>query len=200
MNIGDTIRDKRTAQNISATYIAKSLGVTKSAVYNWEQGIRTPDADTLKRLAVLLGCTVSELVGENAESSAVSIPILGDVSAGYPMFAEENIIGYEDISASMVTQGEYFALRINGDSMLPRMRKGDIVIVRRQSYIEDGQVAVVLVNGDSATVKVVHQRDDGLLLSPTNPDFPPLFYSAKSVQQLPVTIIGRVVELRAKYV
>lgn len=200
MHIGETIRDKRKSQRLSVAHLASTLGISKSAVYNWEQGLRTPDTDTLKRLAIVFGCSVSELVGEDKEASAISIPILGDVSAGYPMFAEENIIGYEDISAVMATQGEYFALRINGDSMLPRMRKGDVVIVQRQTYIEDGQVGVILVNGDSATVKVVHKREDGLLLSPTNPDFPPLFYSAKAVQQLPVTILGRVVELRAKYV
>lgn len=185
---------------MSASHLAKSVGVSTSAIYNYEQEIRNISNEMLIKFASVFGCSVSELLNEEKTANSISIPILGDVSAGYPMFAEENIIGYEDISASMVTQGEYFALRINGDSMLPRMKKGDIVIVKRQSYIEDGQVGVILVNGDSATIKIVHQRTDGIMLSPTNPDFPPLFYSAKSVQQLPVTIIGRVVELRAKYV
>ena len=200
MGLGQIIRDRRRALHMSASHLAKSVGVSTSAIYNYEQEIRNISNEMLIKFASVFGCSVSELLNEEKTANSISIPILGDVSAGYPMFAEENIIGYEDISASMVTQGEYFALRINGDSMLPRMKKGDIVIVKRQSYIEDGQVGVILVNGDSATIKIVHQRTDGIMLSPTNPDFPPLFYSAKSVQQLPVTIIGRVVELRAKYV
>ena len=116
------------------------------------------------------------------------------------MFASENILDYEEISAALATQGEYFALRIKGDSMLPRMRDGDVVIVRRQPTADDGQTVVVLVNGESATVKKLQVRPDGLMLIPSNPDYSPLFYSSRAVQSLPVTILGVVVELRAKYV
>lgn len=79
------------------------------------------------------------------------------------------------------------------------MKEGDVVIVRKQDAAETGDTVVVLVNGDSATVKKIKYGPDGITLLPSNPSFDPLFYSAAEVEALPVRVIGRVVELRAKY-
>lgn len=95
--------------------------------------------------------------------------------------------------------GEYFGLRIKGNSMEPRMREGDVVIVRKQDDAETGDTVVVLVNGDSATVKKIKYGQDGISLIPTNSTHDVQFYSAADVERLPVRVIGRVVELRAKY-
>lgn len=202
MDIKERLIECRTNAGLSRQKAADLLGVSASVLTKWERGERQPRYEMLARLAEFYGVSVGTLMGEQEAQTngTVAVPILGEVAAGYPMFAQENILGYEDISADMATQGEYFALRVKGDSMLPRMREGDIVIVRRQPTCDDGQTAVVLVNGEAATVKKVQKREDGLMLIPTNPDFAPMFYSARSVQTLPVTIIGVVVELRAKYV
>ncbi len=127
------------------------------------------------------------------------VPVLGDVAAGIPIEAITDIVDYEEIDAALAATGEFFGLRIKGASMEPRMHEGDVVIVRRQEKAETGDTVVVLVNGDSATVKKIKYGPDGITLLPTNPAFDPLFYSAAEVEALPVRVIGKVVELRAKF-
>lgn len=79
------------------------------------------------------------------------------------------------------------------------MQDGDVVIVRMQETADTGDTVVVLVNGNSATVKKIKYGPDGITLLPTNPSYDPMFFSAAEVEALPVRIIGKVVELRAKY-
>ena len=99
----------------------------------------------------------------------------------------------------MARTGEYFALQIRGDSMEPRMYDGDIVIVKKQSSIENGQIGIVLVNGYEATCKKIRISNNGITLIGFNPDFQPITYSAVEIMSLPVQIIGRVVECRQKF-
>lgn len=131
--------------------------------------------------------------------SAKSIPVLGDVAAGLPMMAEENIVDYEEVDPAMAASGELFGLRIKGSSMEPRIKEGDVVIVRKQEDVDTGDVAVVLVNGDSATVKRIKKETSGITLIPNNPAYDPKYYSNEDIQRLPVTIVGKVVELRGKF-
>ena len=100
----------------------------------------------------------------------------------------------------MAAKGEFFVLRICGLSMVQRMFEGDIVIVRKQPDIESGEIAVVLVNGSDGTVKKVIKSDNGIMLVPLNSncDYEPHFYSNEEIQTLPVTIAGKVVEVRGK--
>ena len=109
------------------------------------------------------------------------------------------ILDYEEISQEMASQGEYFALSIKGNSMEPRIAEGDVVIVRKQHIVENGELAVVLVNGNDATVKKFYMNDHGVTLISTNPAYAPFVYSKKDVEELPVQIVGKVVELRAKF-
>ena len=83
--------------------------------------------------------------------------------------------------------------------MEPRIKEGDVVIVRQQPEVESGDVAIVLVNGDSATCKKVIINDNGITLIPFNPAYEPVFYTAEQVETLPVRIVGKVVELRGKF-
>ncbi len=132
-------------------------------------------------------------------SEYVQIPVLGKVAAGIPMTAVENIIDYEEIPASMAAGGEYVALQIKGHSMEPRMFEGDVVIVRIQPSIDSGEVAVVIVNGNEATVKKIQLRHDGIVLQPFNPSYDPIYYTNEDIESLPIRIFGKVVELRQKY-
>ncbi|MBK5253998.1 MAG: hypothetical protein JJE03_06040 [Peptostreptococcaceae bacterium] len=136
----------------------------------------------------------------NFVSKGVRIPVLGRVVAGVPVEAIEDIIDYEEITPDLASQGNFFALQIKGNSMSPRMQDGDVVIIKQQSDIECGDIAVVLVNGHDATIKKVKKHEDGSLsLIPNNPSFQPMFFSMNEVINEPVTIVGRVVELRAKF-
>ena len=136
---------------------------------------------------------------EPNSSSQIKVPVLGTVRAGLPMEAVENILDYEEISEDMARQGDYFALQIKGDSMEPRIKEGDVVIVRKQPDVESGEVAIVLVNGDEATIKKVQKFNGGINLVPSNPAYEVKTYSKDDIESLPVSIIGKVVELRAKF-
>lgn len=181
--------------------IAKITGVSQQSVSNWINRKQIPRMGIIERLADYFGILKSDLLEDKDDvSNGIKIPILGTVIAGIPVTAVEDIIGYEEISKKMARCGDYFALEIKGDSMEPKMSKGDIVIVKQQNTVENGQIAIVLVNGDEATVKKVRFRDNGIELIAFNSYvYEPHFYSAKEIEELPVKIIGRVVELRAKF-
>lgn len=128
------------------------------------------------------------------------IPLLGRVAAGIPIEAIENIEDYEEMYIpALEDPHDYFALRIVGHSMEPRIWDGDVVIVHKQSDVDSGQIAVVLVNGDDATVKQVKKSENGLTLIGLNPTvYTPHFYTADEVNNLPVRILGAVCEVRGK--
>lgn len=159
----------------------------------------------LIKIASFYSVSVDYLIGRDNNDNTISnkqkhlIPVLGDVPAGIPIDAVTNIIDYEEISEEMARAGDHFALRIRGDSMEPKFSEGDVVIVRKQEAVDNGQVAVVMVNGNDATVKKFYKTPAGVMLVGNNPTFTPLNYTPEQVEQLPVRVIGRVVELRAKF-
>lgn len=183
--------------------LASQLFVTQQAVGKWERGEATPNPETVLKIAKILGITTDQLLGDTATPASTGgtwVPVLGDVAAGIPIEAVENIVDYEEIDSSMASTGEFFGLRIKGSSMEPRIRDGDVVIVRRQEDAETSDTAVILVNGDSATVKRIKKVPDGSLwLLPNNPAYDPQHYSPAEIATLPVRIIGKVVELRGKF-
>ena len=121
------------------------------------------------------------------------------MAAGIPINAVEEIIDTEEITEEMARTGEFFGLRISGHSMEPRICDGDVVIVRQQSDVEDGDIAIVLVNGSDGTCKRIKRYQDSLALLPLNPTYEPMIYSKQEVETLPVKILGKVVELRGKF-
>lgn len=185
---------------MSQKELASKLFVSQQAVGKWERGEATPNPETIAHLAEIFSVTADELIGRPPQAQkGVRIPVLGDVAAGIPIEAVTDIVDYEEIDAAMAASGEHFGLRIKGSSMEPRMMDGDVVIVRKQDSAETGDTVVVLVNGDSATVKKIKYTPTGLYLIPMNPAHEVQFYSPQDVEQLPVRVIGKVVELRAKY-
>ena len=129
----------------------------------------------------------------------VRIPVYGSVAAGIPLEAIQDIEDYEEITEDMARSGKYAALKIKGNSMLPRFTPGDVVIVRLQDDVDNGDIAIVIVNGDEATCKKIKKTPEGVMLISTNPDYEPMFYSNQEIAELPVRIWGKVVELRAKF-
>ena len=196
------LREARKAKGMTQVDVANYIGLSQGSYSCWEKGRVKIDSMSLSRLATLFGVTTDYLLGVDStpvNQNGVRVPVLGDVAAGIPIEAITDIVDYEEIDAAMASTGEFFALRIKGASMEPRMREGDVVIVRKQDTAETGDTVVVLVNGDSATVKKIKYGSDGISLIPTNPSYDVQFYSAADVERLPVRVIGRVVELRAKF-
>lgn len=194
------LRERKTQKDL-ATF----LGVDRTTYTKYETGASEPNLETLNRLADYFGVKIEYLLGnaptvnEPTKPKGVMIPVLGDVRAGYPIEAVENIIDYEEIDESMARRGEYFALRIKGDSMEPRFADGDVVIVHKQETADSGDIVVALVNGDSATIKKLKRHQSGITLMPTNMAYEPMYYSNEEIVSLPVSILGKVVELRAKF-
>lgn len=194
------LKAARQAKHMTQTDVANYIGLTQGAYSNWERGETKIDGVQLSRLAELFEVSVDYLLGKTdiPGNKYIRIPVLGRVAAGIPIDAIEEVIDWEDISAEAAGDGEYFGLQIKGHSMEPKISDGDVVIVRRQPDVDSGDIAVVLVNGDDATVKRIKKSPQGVTLIPSNPAYEPMYYSNEEIESLPVQILGRVVELRAK--
>ena len=208
MDFKDRLRDLRLSRRLTLQQVADSVGLQKAAIYKYEHGLTVnPKRSLIEKLATLFQVSPSYLLGINDEEEksdsaikGVRIPVLGNVAAGIPITAITDVEDWEEIPEKLASSGTYFALRIKGQSMEPRIKDGDVVIVRQQSDVDTGDVAIVLVNGDEATVKEVKKLDTGIMLIGWNTAvYSPRFYSAKDIKSLPVRIIGKVVELRGKF-
>lgn len=200
----DRLKEALDKRNISAAELSRQLGVNEGTVSNYKKGLYEPKQRRLEEISQVLNVSIAWLMGADVPMSAVKskgtkIPVLGTVRAGIPMEAVENIIDYEEISEDMARQGEFFALQIKGDSMEPRICEGDVVIVRKQSDVDSGDTAIVLVNGEEATIKKIQKFDGGINLIPSNPSYDVRTYTNEQIEVLPVQILGKVVELRGKF-
>ena len=195
--IGNKIKNLRRAAGISQTELGRGLDVRQSTVAMWETGKNSPSYDMLTRLAEFFCIDMGDLLGKG--SGVIKIPVLGRVQAGIPVTATEDIVGYEEISEESIRSGEYFALQIRGDSMEPRMYEGDIVIVRRQEVVENGEIAIVLVDGEDATCKKFYVHNEGISLVSLNPSYAPIFFTKEELKTRRVEVLGKVSELRSRF-
>lgn len=178
--------------------IAKEANLPKGSVQNIFAGyVPNPRVDTVQAIERALG--LREVKFAEKKSGGKWINVYGNIAAGIPIEAIEDVIDQEEITSEMAMHGEYIALRVKGSSMEPRIMNGDIVIIRLQQEVENGEIAAVFVNGNDITLKQVKRENDGLWLIPFNGAFNPLFYSKKECAELPIRILGKMVELRAKF-
>ena len=195
------------SQDFIADYTGKKSFTT---VQKWESGVSDPSIEVASKLANLYNVSLDDLYYSDLEKEAakpqatknkgIRIPVLGRIAAGIPIDASQEVLDYEEITPEMNSMGEYFALKIHGASMEPRMVEGDVVIVRKQDDVESGDIAIVLINGNDATVKRVKKQKDGITLIATNTSvYEPHYYSNEEIATLPIKILGKVVELRAKF-
>ena len=214
-SVGKLIYDRRTELGITQKEVADFVGVSEATVSRWESGhIDNMRRDRIAALSKILRLSPLAIMGiddtdlstrlpnmVSVDARTFRVPIVGRVAAGRPIVAGEEIIGYEYIDNKYSKDGhEYFGLRIVGKSMEPTIMDGDIVIVRRQNYVESGEIAIVLIDGEEATAKEVKESADGITLIGHNTAvYTPHFYSAQEVKNLPVQIIGRVVQSIRKF-
>lgn len=198
----ETLTDLCKKKGIKGGRMCTDLGISKSLMTDLKSGRKKGvNAETAQKIASYFGVTVGYLLGEEEKKKkvGVKIPVYGNVAAGIPIEAWEDILDYEEIDEDMAQYGEYFALKIKGDSMEPKISDGDVVIVACQSDVDSGQIAIVLVNGNEATCKKIKKTPEGVYLISTNPEYDPMFFNNKEIEELPIRILGRVVELRAKF-
>lgn len=204
MELYENIRRRRKSLKLSQDELAKLTGYTdRTSISKIESGKVDLPQSKIRLFAQALQTTEGELMGTtsstippNATPYAPTqrIPILGRISAGLPLYADEQIEGYT--YTDLNHGGEYFALRVQGDSMdALGIKDGYLVIVRRQDYVDNGTVCVVMVGDNEATMKRFYQDGDTVTLMPqsTNPKHMPQIYNLKNT---PIHIIGKVIEVK----
>lgn len=204
MSIGERIKLERTKKGISQAALGELVSVSQQTVGKWEKDVAEPDGETLNKLADYFEVSVDYLLGReekapSAERKGKLINVYGEIAAGIPIEAVEDIFDQEEISLDMAAHGEYIALKVKGSSMEPRIMDGDVVIIRLQDEVQNDEIAAVFVNGNTVTLKRVKKENDGLWLIPTNSAYSPMYYSKKECIELPIRILGKLVEVRQKY-
>lgn len=196
-------------RNIKQVDLVEKTKLDKTLINKYLSGVSNAKQRKLTILAEALNVNEVWLLGYDVSmereantkidklgNPVVEIPILGTVKAGYDYLAQENWIGTIDIDKKLADGGEFFALKVKGDSMAPIFIEGDTVILRKQNDCENNQVAVVIINGDEGTLKKVKKTDDGIILQAYNPIYSPVFYTNKEIKEMPVVIAGVFQELR----
>lgn len=204
--------------------LCNKTGIDKALISNYLSGKYKAKQDKLHKLAIALDVSEGWLMGydvdmdrewfEEKEPSEISIdnaryietttktikiPVLGKVPAGVPIEAIQDILGYEEIPASMLKSGNnYFALKIDGDSMYPDYKTGDIIIIKQQNDCNSGDDCIVMVNGDDATFKRVIKQEKSIILKPLNNNYEPYYFNEYEILTKPVKIIGIAIEVRRK--
>ena len=186
---------------ISRNKMSEALGVSYSTLSDWINGKTYPRIDKIEIMANYFNINKSDLVEDKTTVDSIQIttaPVLSKVSAGMPMYSEENIVDYIYLPAHEVKAGkEVFGLVVEGDSMNQEFKEGDIVIVEKDSVVENGEIGVVMVNGYNATLKQVKYVQDSIVLMPKsdNPAHDPQIYNKDDE----ITIIGKVVGMHRKF-
>lgn len=209
MDIGSQIKALRKAHSYTQASLANVLGVKPTTVASWEQGRNKPLMDKVQKMSMIFNVPIAKIVGEEPQGNLndipnivyplsdgleqVTIPIIGTIACGNPITAEENIEGYtKETFEKPVPSGTLFALRCKGHSMEPIIPNGALVTLRSQPYVEDDEIAAVLVDGDNeATLKRVKHQNGMVMLLPENKDYTPIILNKDN----PGRIIGKVIHV-----
>lgn len=210
--IGQRLKLARENKEISLEKAGDFVGVHKSTISRWESGeTKKINMTIIEKLADFYSVDSSWLSGQDVpmkkhhESNVfpipdtpISVPVLGRISAGLPLLAVENIIAYEFAPSSCIKEGfDYFYLKVQGDSMNLKFNDGDIVLVQQQNTLENGEIGVILVNGDDATVKKFRKENEIIILEPmsNNSEHHVQIYNPKEIE---IRILGKVVSYQGK--
>ena len=195
--IGKRIKELRKQKKLTQNDLSKLTGYKQNTISSHENGTRGIDEIDIMNYCEALGVTPTDLFQKEPQPQLETlpvkkIPVVSQISAGLPIYSEENLIDYTYIATkNLSVDKELFGLKVSGDSMDKEFRDGDVVIVEKDAVVENGQIAVVQINGYNATVKRVRYEKDRIILIPesNNPAHYPQVYS----QDDEVKIIGRVV-------
>lgn len=223
MKIGEIIKKYRESKGISIDEFIKNSELTKSYISMLENDLNPatgkplkPSLSKIRIIAEAMSIDLNQLLNamdpdsevdlhddfnlsKKNDPKGVKIPVLGKVAAGIPIEAIEDVIDWEEITEDLAKTGTFFALQIKGDSMSPKILEGDIVIVKQQSSADSGDIVIAIVNGYDGCCKKLIKNDVGITLQSLNPNYEPMVFTNKDVIDKPVAIVGKVVELRRKF-
>ena len=205
MNIGNRIKRKRLENNLTLEELGKKADVSRATMQRYESGkITNIPSDRIERISEALGVSPAFIMGwedENNEPILENIPgiitpikmkripILGTISCGNPIFADQNYDGYFMIDTNLPEAD--FVLKAKGDSMIEaNIFEGDFVFFRKQRAVDNGTIAAVLID-EEATLKRVNKSNDVLILQPCNKNYEPLIYSKDDDKN--IVILGQMV-------
>lgn len=207
--LAKNIRHYMELNNKSRNDMCEALGVKYTTLTDWVNGKTYPRIDKIELMANYFGIKKSDLVEDRKKlppdaipfvpRPTISIPIVGVVNCGMPLLAEDNIEGYHETPADDITTGEtYFWLRAKGDSMANiGIHEGDLLLIRQQNDVDSGDIAVVSINGNDATLKRVIKKQNAIVLQPENPAYEMKIFVGKEMEE--VHIRGRLMKLEKRF-
>jgi len=205
MTFAGRLKQLRIEYGLTQEELANALNISKGTIGMYEIDKRKPDTDMLKEIANYFKVSIDYLLcntdfRENdlprnafTTDDYLAVPILGTIRAGEPIYAEVNIIGHAPVPKFMISSGEHFYLKVIGDSMnMDNIVDGGYVLVRRQDMVENGETAVIIVDGDEATIKKFYRTDTTVTLMPksSNPLHQPIVID---IRKISVKVVGKVV-------
>lgn len=208
MKIGEKVKQRRKALGLSADDLAEVLGVSRSTVFRYENGmIEKLPSDMIEPLSKLLRTTPAYLMGWTDDPAGESsfenlyqihlkkFPLLGEIACGEPCFVHDDEECFVESGSDLQAD---FCLRAKGDSMInARIYDGDIVFIHEQPMVENGEIAAVIIDNE-ATLKRVYYfpKDNKLLLNAENPNYAPLIYTGEELNR--IRILGKAVAFQSK--
>ena len=200
MGLADRLKELRRERGLTQKELAEQLGKSESAVRMWELGKSEPDLGTLKRLSTLYGIGADGLMGIGRDFTGVRVPVLRNITSYLSQGeGKVEVVDYEMVSACDDARGELLAYRLSDGSMEPRMAKGDTVILLACDDVESGDVAVFALRDGETVCRRVIKTEGGVFLHASNPNHPPIYYSAHQLEAGEANLVGKVIELRARF-
>ena len=203
----ENLKKLRKQKGLSQSAFAEILHASQNTVSQWESGKREPSYEITQQIADYFNVSVDYLLGRDTLpknaipvdiSTFVKIPVYGEVSAGMGCFAEDNIIGYELVSPDSISKYEdYFFLKVKGDSMEPKICTDDLALIQKQTSVDNGAVAVVIIDNENGVIKKVNYGDDWIELVSFNPYYPPRLFEGSDVQR--IMVVGLVKQIVRKF-
>lgn len=206
-DLGQNLKEYRKLKDLTQQELAKLTNLSRSYIAGLERNAYNPSLSTLQAIAQVLSVSVDVLLGNDVDPNKLAnylgpvienkkIPIIGSVKCGTNGLAYEYLEGYVFVDDSLT--GDVTAFVCKGDSMKDiGISDGDIAIVRRQCTIENGELAVVIINGEEGTLKRVRYHDSVMILEASNPAYPPRVFSGKEMND--VQIFGKVIQVRKNF-
>ncbi len=205
MSFGNNLKKIRQEHEMTQEELAKKINTSRSNIANYENDKNMPSIETLNNLSEVLNCSTDYLLGKSDTRNNTSnidesdkkfymCPVYGQISAGQPNWAEECIEGRLPLDPNLmgiVNPEEHFFLRVNGESMNKIIRNGAFALIHKQDMVEDGEIAVVLVNGYDATLKKFTRQGDMIILEPESTD--DSFKTQVYDKTTPIKILGKYV-------
>lgn len=202
--LGKKLAEIRKSKGLTQDDVADMLEVKRQTYSAYERGLSSPDSPVLAKIARLFGVTTDSILYDDIDMDDyrnhvphIRIPVYNTIKYNIP--PDENISYYEEVEISIGPQETLFGLKIRDKEMEPRLSVGDTVIVKIQDDAESNDICVISVGESDSVVRKIKKHTDGISFIPSNPAFEPVFYSKSDINELPVRIIGRVAELRAKF-